>query len=88
MFELLTHDLVEQCEASIERALLMARVSSREIDEVLLVGAASRMPMLRTRLPRCLPYASLGEIEPETSVAVGLAIAGVLRHRPAHRLAV
>jgi molecular chaperone DnaK len=79
-FDQLTEDLVERCRVPFERALADSKLSASEIDEVVLVGGATRMPMIQD-LVRSLtggkePHKG---VNPDEVVAVGAAIqAGVL----------
>jgi molecular chaperone DnaK len=79
-FEQLTEDLVERCRVPFERALADAKLGASQIDEVVLVGGATRMPMIQD-LVRSLtggkePHKG---VNPDEVVAVGAAIqAGVL----------
>ena len=78
--EQLTEDLVERCRVPFEQALKDAKLSASDIDEVVLVGGATRMPMIQD-LVRSLtggkePHKG---VNPDEVVAVGAAIqAGVL----------
>jgi molecular chaperone DnaK len=78
--EQLTKNLVDRCRVPFESALRDARLSPRDLDEVVLVGGATRMPMIQ-QLVRELtggkePNKS---VNPDEVVAVGAAIqAGVL----------
>jgi molecular chaperone DnaK len=49
-FEDLTADLVERCRRTTERALVDAGVTPDDLDEVIVVGRAARMPAVRTML--------------------------------------
>jgi molecular chaperone DnaK len=79
-FEQLSEDLVERCQVPFERALADAKLTASQIDEVVLVGGATRMPMIQ-ELVRELsggrePHKG---VNPDEVVAVGAAIqAGVL----------
>jgi molecular chaperone DnaK len=79
-FEQLTEDLVERCRVPFERALSDAKLDASKIDEVVLVGGATRMPMIQ-ELVRGLtggkePHKG---VNPDEVVAIGAAIqAGVL----------
>jgi molecular chaperone DnaK len=79
-FEQLSEDLVERCRVPFERALSDAKLNASQIDEVVLVGGATRMPMIQD-LVRGLaggkePHKG---VNPDEVVAVGAAIqAGVL----------
>ena len=76
----LTDDLVARCRAPFEQALKDAKLAAGDIDEVVLVGGATRMPMIQ-ELVRGLtggrePHKG---VNPDEVVAVGAAIqAGVL----------
>jgi molecular chaperone DnaK len=76
----LTDDLVARCQAPFEQALKDAKLAAGDIDEVVLVGGATRMPMIQD-LVRGLtggrePHKG---VNPDEVVAIGAAIqAGVL----------
>ncbi len=78
--EQLTDDLVERCREPFEQALQDADIQARDLDEVVLVGGATRMPMIQD-LVRDLtggkePHKG---VNPDEVVSVGAAIqAGVL----------
>src|SRR5439155_9263076 len=76
----ITADLVERCIGPVKQALADAKITERDIDEVILVGGATRMPAVQALVRRLT-----GGKEPNQSVnpdevdAVGAAIqAGVL----------
>jgi len=79
-FEQMTEHLVQRCRIPFENALRDAKLTPRDLDEVVLVGGATRMPMIQ-RLVRELtggkePNKS---VNPDEVVAIGAAIqAGVL----------
>src|SRR4029077_8482466 len=73
-FEELTRDLVERCRGPFERALSDAKMKAGDIDEIILVGGSTRMPMIQ-ELVRKLgggkePNKS---VNPDEVVAVGAA---------------
>jgi molecular chaperone DnaK len=78
--EQLTEDLVERCRGPFEQALKDANLAASDVDQVVLVGGATRMPMIQD-LVRGLaggkePHKG---VNPDEVVAVGAAIqAGVL----------
>ncbi|MCP4541994.1 MAG: molecular chaperone DnaK [Chloroflexi bacterium] len=78
--EQLTDDLVERCRVPFEQALKDAKLKASDLDEVVLVGGATRMPMIQN-LVRGLtdgkePHKG---VNPDEVVAIGAAIqAGVL----------
>jgi molecular chaperone DnaK len=79
-FEQLTDDLVDRCRGPFEQALEDAKLSAGDIDEVVLVGGATRMPMIQDLVRKLTdgkePHKG---VNPDEVVAVGAAIqAGVL----------
>jgi molecular chaperone DnaK len=79
-FEQLTHDLVERCVGPVKQALADAKLTERDIDEVILVGGATRMPAIQTLVRRLMNGKEPNQsVNPDEVVAVGAAIqAGVL----------
>jgi molecular chaperone DnaK len=78
--EQLTEDLVDRCRGPFEQALSDAKLSASDIDEIVLVGGATRMPMIQ-ELVRSLTNGKEPHkgVNPDEVVAVGAAIqAGVL----------
>ena len=78
--EQLTDDLVERCRVPFEQALKDAKLSASDLDEVVLVGGATRMPMIQDLVRRLTggkePHKG---VNPDEVVGVGAAIqAGVL----------
>jgi molecular chaperone DnaK len=79
-FEQLSHDLVERLRGPFHRALEDAGLSTAEINEVVLVGGATRMPMVQDLVRELTggkePHKG---VNPDEVVAVGAALqAGVL----------
>ncbi|MDR5693754.1 MAG: molecular chaperone DnaK [Armatimonadota bacterium] len=78
-FEQLTADLVERLIGPFKQALADARMTEKDIDEVILVGGATRMPMVQELVRRLTGKEPNKEVHPDEVVAVGAAIqAGVL----------
>jgi molecular chaperone DnaK len=79
-FEQLTADLVERCVAPVKQALADAKITERDIDEVILVGGATRMPAVQALVRRLTGGKEPNQsVNPDEVVAVGAAIqAGVL----------
>jgi len=76
----LTEDLVERCRGPFERALKDAGLKAKDLDELVLVGGATRMPMIHDLVRELTggkePHQG---VNPDEVVAVGAAIqAGVL----------
>jgi molecular chaperone DnaK len=84
LFETLTRDLVQQCEDTSNLVLEKAGLKWPDIDDVLLVGGSTRMPMIRNMLVRISGKEPVGGVNPDECVALGAALAGVFRHRPNH----
>ena len=83
-FEELTEDLVRQCEDTANIVLEKAKLTWADLDDVLLVGGSTRMPMIREMLTRLSGKAPATGVSPDECVALGAALAGVFRHRPKH----
>jgi molecular chaperone DnaK len=79
-FESLTADLVERCVGPVKQALADAKIAERDIDEVILVGGATRMPAVQALVRRLTGGKEPNQsVNPDEVVAVGAAIqAGVL----------
>ncbi|HET8562920.1 MAG TPA: molecular chaperone DnaK, partial [Candidatus Binatia bacterium] len=79
-FEQLTADLVERCVGPVKQALSDAKISERDIDEVILVGGATRMPAVQALVRRLTGGKEPNQsVNPDEVVAIGAAIqAGVL----------
>ena len=78
-FEELAEDLVEKTMEPTRRALKDAGLSASEIDKVILVGGATRMPMIQRAVKEVLGREPYKGINPDEVVAMGAAIqAGVL----------
>ncbi len=79
-FEQLTADLVERCVGPVKQALADAKIGERELDEVILVGGATRMPAVQALVRRLTGGKEPNQsVNPDEVVAVGAAIqAGVL----------
>lgn len=84
LFEELTKDLVQQCEDTSNLVLEKAGLKWPDIDDVLLVGGSTRMPMVRNMLVRLSSKEPVSGVNPDECVALGACLAGVFRHRPNH----
>jgi molecular chaperone DnaK len=77
--EQLTEDLVQRCVGPVERALQDAGLDASQLDEVVLVGGATRMPMIQDLVRRMTSKEPNKSVNPDEVVAVGAAVqAGVL----------
>lgn len=79
-FEQLTADLTERCKGPMEKALRDAGLRPEDIDEVILVGGATRMPVIQNLVREYTKKEPHKGVNPDEVVAVGAAIqAGVLK---------
>jgi molecular chaperone DnaK len=79
-FEQLTEDLLRRCRGPFEAVLRDAGLSANQIDEVVLVGGATRMPMVQELVRQLTNGKEPNKsVNPDEVVAIGAAIqAGVL----------
>ncbi|MGJ3253540.1 MAG: molecular chaperone DnaK [Elainellaceae cyanobacterium] len=78
-FEGLCGDLVSRLQAPVRQALADAMISPVQIDEVILVGGATRMPMVQDLVRSLVDREPNQNVNPDEVVAVGAAIqAGIL----------
>lgn len=78
-FEEMTRDLVERCKKPFEQALKDAKLEAKDVDEIILVGGATRMPMVQELVRKLTNKEPNRGVNPDEVVAVGAAIqAGVL----------
>ncbi|MCS6777383.1 MAG: molecular chaperone DnaK [Chthonomonadaceae bacterium] len=74
-FEEMTADLVERCKVPFERALADAKLKPEDIDEIVLVGGSTRMPMIQELVRRLGGGKEPNKgVNPDEVVAVGAAI--------------
>lgn len=76
LFEELTADLLERTIKVVRQAMSMSTIKNISIDEIILVGGSSYMPMVKQRLSKEFPRATirLDMFEPDLAVAKGAAI--------------
>jgi molecular chaperone DnaK len=67
---------IEETLSAIHAALESAALTSSQIDEILLVGGATRTPVIHTRLFEVFGKPARGEVDPDLCVAMGAAIQG------------
>jgi molecular chaperone DnaK len=78
-FDDLTAHLVERCRGPVKAALADAKLTQKEIDEVILVGGSTRTPAVQKLVRELLGKDPHMGVNPDEVVAVGAAIqAGVL----------
>ncbi|KAF2962413.1 molecular chaperone DnaK [Fervidobacterium sp. 2310opik-2] len=74
MFESLTRDLVEKTREPIERALNDAKLKPQDIDEIILVGGMTRVPMVQKFIKDIFGKDPNKNVNPDEAVAIGAAI--------------
>jgi molecular chaperone DnaK (HSP70) len=75
-YEAMIMGFIEETLGAIHIALESAGLTASEVDEVLLVGGATRTPLIRRRLVEAFGRAPRGEVDPDLCVAMGAAIQG------------
>ncbi len=74
-FDALTADLVERCRVPFERALADAKLAAQDLDEVILVGGATRTPAVQALVRKLTQGKEPHQgVNPDEVVAVGAAI--------------
>jgi molecular chaperone DnaK len=82
-FENAIADLLEQTLVSVDRVLNDAEVSSKELDQVILVGGSTRIPAVWNLVASYLGIEPHMSINPEEVVALGAAVqAGIVAGKP------
>jgi molecular chaperone DnaK len=79
-FDQLTHDLVERTMQPVKQAIADAKITEKDLDEVILVGGSTRIPAVKDLVKRLTGGKEPNQsVNPDEVVAVGAAIqAGVL----------
>ncbi len=76
----LTKDLVKSTFPYIEEALESSQLKPQDMDEIILVGGQTRMPLLKSMIADYFQKQSIEHINPEEIVAMGAAIqAGIIQ---------
>ena len=74
--EELVSDLIDRLAGPVEKALKDAKLSAKEIDEVVLVGGMTRMPAVIEKVKAIFGKDPMQGVNPDEVVAVGAAIQG------------
>jgi len=75
-YEAMIMPFIEETLGAVHAALESAGLTSSQVDEVLLVGGATRTPLVRRRLVEAFGREPRGEVDPDLCVAMGAAIQG------------
>ena len=82
-FEKACQPLLQRLRRPIERALSDARIETGGLAEVVLVGGATRMPMIRQMVTKLFHRLPLRTIDPDLAIAQGAAVQAGLKARDA-----
>lgn len=75
-FDELTHHLVDRCLGPVRRALKDAKLTPKDLDQVLLVGGSTRIPAVQELVRKELGKEPNKSVNPDEVVAMGAAIQG------------
>ena len=75
-YEEMIAPFIEETLSAVHVALESASLTSSQVDEILLVGGATRTPLIRKRLLEAFAREARGEVDPDLCVALGAAIQG------------
>ncbi len=82
-FEAASQGLLDRLRRPIQRALQDARLAPGELNEIILVGGATRMPMIRQTVARLFQRLPLRTINPDETIVHGAALQAALLARHA-----
>ncbi|MBC7077339.1 MAG: Hsp70 family protein, partial [Synergistales bacterium] len=77
-FEQLVDHLIQRCRGPVEQALRDARLTAKDIDEVVLVGGSTRIPKVQELVREMFGKEPHKGVNPDEVVAVGAAIQGAV----------
>lgn len=80
-FSRLCEPLVQRMRAPLERAMRDARLAPGQLDDIVLVGGASRMPLAARLVSRMFGRLPLRHINPDEAIALGAAVAAGMKAR-------
>lgn len=82
-FARLCEPLVQRMRTPIERAMRDAKLQPAQLDEIVLVGGASRMPLVARLVSRMFGRLPLRHVNPDRAIALGASVAAGLKSRDA-----
>ena len=80
-FEQLAHGLIQACLAPCQKAIADAKLSTADIDEVILVGGSSRIPAVQELVKNYFGKEPSKGVNPDEVVAVGASIQGAILNK-------
>ena len=69
---------IEETMSLVHVALSDAGLTTREIDQILLVGGSSKLPLVESEFEKIFEIAPTGSIDPDQSVCIGAAVQGAI----------
>lgn len=82
-FARMSEPLVQRMRTPIERAMRDAKLLPSQLDEIVLVGGASRMPLIARLVSRMFGRLPLRHVNPDQAIALGASVAAGLKSRDA-----
>ena len=73
--------LVQRLRAPLERAMRDARLNPNQLDEIVLVGGASRMPLIPRLVSRMFGRLPLRHVNPDEAIGLGACVAAGMKAR-------
>ena len=80
-FEQLAHDLIQACLVPCQNAIRDAKLSTSDIDEVILVGGSSRIPAVQALVKNYFGKEPSKGVNPDEVVALGASIQGAILNK-------
>ena len=80
-FESLAHNLIQACVEPCRKAMADAKLSTAEIDEVILVGGSTRIPAVQQIVQEYFGKAPSKGVNPDEVVALGASIQGAVLNK-------
>ena len=80
-FEQLAHSLIQACLVPCQNAIRDAKLTTADIDEVILVGGSSRIPAVQTLVKNYFGKEPSKGVNPDEVVAVGACIQGAILNK-------
>jgi len=80
-FDEMSQPVIARMRTPIERAMHDAKISSADLDAIILVGGATRMPNIRKTAARIFGRLPFTSINPDEAIALGASIQAALKER-------
>lgn len=80
-FDKLIEPLIVRLRKPIDRAMRDASLTPRDLNAVVLIGGASRMPVIKSVISKMIGRLPFSEINPDEAVALGASVQAALKNR-------